>query len=126
MRGYKTRSVRGVSLVSTLFVLVIFGLFVYIGGRLVPVYLEYRGVVQTLDAVAASGSGDIAAVRVFITRGFDSAGVHTLEPNDVEVTRQDGQLSVTVDYDAVAPFIGNVGFVVHFHKAAIISGPAQP
>ena len=60
-----------------------------------------------------------------LVRGFDTAGVTTIKPSDVDITRADGELTVSADYDAVAPFIGNVGFVVHFHKTVTVAGAKQ-
>ena len=125
MRQPRESTVRGVSLLSALFLLFGMGFAVVIGGRLVPLYLEFKGVSQTLEGIAQGDSQDEATVRSLLVRGFDTAGVTTIKPSDVDITRADGELTVSADYDAVAPFIGNVGFVVHFHKTVTVAGAKQ-
>jgi hypothetical protein len=125
MRHRPPSGIRGVSLLSAAFLLVALGFAVVIGGRLVPLYFEFKGVSQTLDNVAHSDTQDEAGVRSLLVRGFDSADVTTIKASDVDITREDGALTVSVDYDAVAPFIGNVGFVVHFHKTVTVDGSKQ-
>jgi len=125
MRQPRESTVRGVSLLSALFLLIGLGFAVVIGGRLVPLYLEFKGVSQTLEGIAQGDSQDEATVRSLLVRGFDTAGVTTIKPSDVDINRADGELTVSADYDAVAPFIGNVGFVVHFHKTVTVAGAKQ-
>jgi len=115
-------TVRGISLLSTLFVLIGFGFAIVIAARLVPLYLEFQGISQTFESIAHSGARDEASVRSLLARGFGTKDVKTIQPSDVDITRADGDLTVAVDYDAVAPFMGNVGFVVHFHKSVTVSG----
>jgi len=122
MRPSHATANRGMSLVSTLLGLVVFGFAVITAGRLAPLYLEYQGVVQTLDNVSRSGSADEASVRRLLERGFDTSNVSTIKAADVDISPVNGEMTVSVDYDAVAPFLGNVGFVVHFHKIVTVIG----
>jgi Domain of unknown function (DUF4845) len=115
-------TVRGISLLSTLFVLIGLGFAIVIAARLVPIYLEFQGVSHTLENIAHSGARDEASVLSQLERGFGAADVKTIQPRDVDIMQGNGDMTVGVDYDAVAPFMGNVGFVVHFHKTVTVSG----
>jgi Domain of unknown function (DUF4845) len=112
--GPRIRRSRGIGLLSALGVMVLFGLLVYVGGRLVPVYLEYRGVRAALEAAAGYPPTDLASLRSQIGRGFETAGVRTVSAADVDIITDSAPVRLDVSYDAVAPFLGNVGFVVHF------------
>ena len=125
MRRPPSTRAQGVSLLSAVLVLFVFGFLVVMGGRLVPIYLEYQGVAHTLDTVAAGDSTSEASVRAVLERGFGVADVHTISARDVDITRTNGELTAVVDYDAVAPFLGNVGFVVHFHKMVTVNGAGR-
>lgn len=125
MRSSRASYTRGMSLVSTLIFLIAFGFAVIIAGRLVPLYFEFQGVSQTLEHVSQAGSTDALSIRLTLERGFSTANVTTIKAADVDVERKDGEVTVTADYDAVAPFMGNVGFVVHFHKAVKVAGAPQ-
>lgn len=118
--------VRGLSLLSALVVLVVLGMTVYVTARLLPLYLEYKGVALTLDRLAASGAHDVAEIRRTLAAGFDSSNVTTIRAEDVDVIAAPGGFQADVTYDAVAPFLGNLGFVAHFHKAVVIADYATP
>ena len=99
------------------------GLFVFAGLRLTPVYLNYFKVVGVVEGVHDEFDGmkpTRNAIRGSISRRFDVESVGIIKAKDVKVTAVDGGFEVSARYDHVAPFIGNVSFVVHFDKTMLV------
>lgn len=113
-------------MLSALVVVSFFGFAVFMVGRIAPLYLEYRSVVATLTQAASAGVTDTASLRAQIRRGFDSGNVHTVSAEDVDVLTDPANAKLDIAYDAVAPFIGNVGIVIHFHAVAPVRAAGAP
>jgi len=107
-----------------LLILVVFvGLFAFAAIRLTPVYLNYMKVVGVVDGVQDEFDGQNptrATIRSSIQRRFDIESVSEITARDVEVNTVDGGFEVVADYNHTAPFIGNVSFMVHFDKKALV------
>lgn len=119
---------RGVTIVGLLMVLAVLGVFVYAAARLVPVYVEYMNVAKVLENVKteAADGATLQALRLSIERHFDVEDVHSIASKDVEITRDRSSAVIHVDYDAYAPFIANVSFVVHFDKTVTTAAASGP
>jgi hypothetical protein len=119
---------RGMTLLGMLFLVSFIGLFVFAAVRLTPIYMEYMNVVKSLESLKSeAGAGaSVGAIQRSLEKHFEIDDIHSLSPKDVEVTREDGGLAVHAVYDAYSPFIGNVGFVVHFDKTVMVGGANTP
>ena len=110
---------RGITMLGLLILVTFLGLFVYAGIRLVPVYLEYMNIAKTLESLKSETGGvpSPAMMRSIIGKRFDVSYVTSLQPKDIEITKDGEGFTVRAAYDATAPFVGNVDFVVHFDKS---------
>lgn len=113
----------GMTLLSIVFLVGVFGLFVVAGVKLAPAYLEYMNVAKALDGLKSAGETSPAAITRSIEKSFDINDVKSINAKGVEIERADDQLVVRAAYDYEAPFIANVSFLVHFDKKVEI--PAQ-
>ena len=113
---------RGITLLGILILVTFVGLFVYAGIRLVPVYLEYMNIAKTLESLKSEtgGAASPQSVRNILAKRFDASYITSLDPKDVEVTKEGEFLVVRAAYDATTPFVGNVDFVVHFDKSVSV------
>jgi hypothetical protein len=104
------------------------GLFIFAAIRLTPVYMEYMNVVKALEGLKSeAGAGaNVQSFQRTLERHFEIDDVHSLSPKDIEVSRDGGTTTVRATYDAYAPFIANVGFVVHFDKTVTVAGASGP
>ena len=109
---------RGITMLGLLILVTFLGLFVYAGIRLVPVYLEYMNIAKTLESLKSEtgGAASAAVIRSILGKRFDVSYITSLAANDVEITKDGEAFTVRAAYDATAPFVGNVDFVVHFDK----------
>jgi hypothetical protein len=119
---------RGITLLGMLILVSFIGVFIYAAVRLTPVYMEYMNIAKGLENLKTeAGSGATAAsIQRTLDKHFDIDDVHSITAKDVEVTRDGNDLTVHVAYDAYAPFIANVGFIVRFDKTVTVSGASGP
>ena len=116
---------RGMTAIGLIILIAFVGLFVYAGIRLVPLYIEYFAVVKAMTALKTEGDSGPAAMQKALEKRFDIEDVHSLSFKDVEIRREGSGWSLHAEYDAETPFVGNVGFIVHFDKTVEL-GSAGP
>jgi len=107
----------GMTLIGFIFVLMIVGLFAYAGFKLVPHYVEFEGVKDSMKTLQKQwGGGSPAQIRKDLDRIFYTSYVDSVKPQHVKVVRGNGGYVVTVKYDVREPFIGNLDFLMHFQN----------
>ncbi|HEY2347115.1 MAG TPA: DUF4845 domain-containing protein [Xanthomonadaceae bacterium] len=115
------RAQQGITLMGFMIVLIIVGFFAYVAMRLVPMYTEYSSVSKALDEVAhdpKAAGADLYKIRDLIERHFDISYVDSIKPKDVQISRKDGGLTLSVQYDVTRPLFYNISLVGHFTKIA--------
>jgi hypothetical protein len=119
---------RGITLLGMLILVAFVGVFIYAGVRLTPVYVEYMNIAKGLENLKteAGPGATTASIQRTLEKHFDIDDVRSITSKDVEVTRDGTDLQVHVAYDAYAPFIANVGFLVRFDKTVTVSGASGP
>jgi hypothetical protein len=126
MRDRTQHRQRGMTTAGLLIMVSFVGLFVYAGIRLLPVYLEYFNVLKSVEGLKSEADQGPPAMRNSLEKRFDIEDIKSLTYKDVEITKEGGGYSAHVLYDAQTPFVGNVGFVVHFDKTVALSGASSP
>jgi hypothetical protein len=117
---------RGMTFIGFLILMVFLGVFVYAGIRLVPVYVEYMNIAKAIDAAKTSQAGSADGIRNAIEKRFEVDDVHSLTSKEVEIKRQGDSWMIHAAYDAEAPFMGNVSFLVHFDKLLVLDSSSGP
>ena len=117
------RRERGMTTLGMIILVSFIGLFVFGGIRLTPVYLNYFKVSGVVEGVLKEFDGQNPsrnAILMSVSRRFDVESVDKITARDVRVTAVDGGYEVSAKYDHVAPFIGNVNFLVAFDKTVLV------
>ncbi len=117
------RRERGMTTLGMIILISFIGLFVFGGIRLTPVYLNYFKVSGVVEGVLKEFDGQNpsrSAILMSVSRRFDVESVDQITARDVRVTAKDGGYEVSAKYDHVAPFIGNVNFLVAFNKTVFV------
>ena len=117
------RRERGMTTLGMIILVSFIGLFVFGGIRLTPVYLNYFKVSGVVEGVLKEFDGQNPsrnAILMSVSRRFDVESVDQITARDVRVTAKDGGYEVSAKYDHVAPFIGNVNFLVAFNKTVFV------
>jgi Tfp pilus assembly protein PilE len=117
--NHSKRQQRGMTFLGLLCILVLVGLVVYAGIRLVPVYLNYMKIARTMESTAKEVQGenpDAGAIRRILERHWAIEDPTSLEVKDIEITRDNNGISIHAAYDDSAPYLGNVSLTAHFDK----------
>lgn len=109
---------RGMTLIGWLMLLAILGFATLIALRLAPGYMEYLTVKQVVEQVynQATPESTPAQIRADIQRRFTVNDVKAVHSRDIEVRRQDGQLSIHLAYEFRTHVMGNVDAVLVFDR----------
>jgi len=118
---------RGMTLIGWAAVLAILVFIAMFFIRLTPVYIEYFSVKSSIDSLATdSRSGGLTVtggalgakeLRQILMRRFDINSVRRVEAEDIIVERQGAGYLVSVEYEAVTNFFGNIRLLVEFSHA---------
>jgi hypothetical protein len=109
----------GMTFIGLLCILAVCGIVGYAVLRLVPAYLNYMKIARTLQVTAGEYKGenpDPAALSRTLEKHWEVEDITGLDWKDVQITKDDGGISMHVAYDDPEPFIANVSLSVHFEK----------
>ncbi|MEO8012115.1 MAG: DUF4845 domain-containing protein [Dokdonella sp.] len=122
-------NVRGITLIGFLMLLLVVGFFAYLAMRLVPVYIEYMGVVKAMEQVRSeSGSAQASPEQIrrslslkFNTQYIDDAAI---PPQSIQVLREGNAQTLRIRYERRVPFVHNLEILATFDKSVNLSGGA--
>ncbi len=122
-------NVRGITLIGFLMLLLVVGFFAYLAMRLVPVYVEYMGVVKAMEQVRSeSGSAQASPEQIrrslslkFNTQYIDDAAI---PPQSIQVLREGNAQTLRIRYERRVPFVHNLEILASFDKSVNLSGGA--
>lgn len=119
MKQSTRRRQRGMTFIGLICILVLVGAIGYAVVRLVPVYLNYMKLARTLESAATEFKGEAAnldGVRKSIDRHWAIEDITGIDQKDIEITKDDGGLTLHAVYDDTVPYLGNISLSVHFDK----------
>lgn len=111
------RNQRGITLLGFIILLGIAGVFLYVGMKVVPMYMEFYSVKRSLADMAKESdiaSADAATIRDRFNRRMNVSYVENIKPENIKVVRNDAGLNVTVEYEVRRPLISNLDVVGKF------------
>jgi hypothetical protein len=119
MKQLMRRRQQGMTFIGLMCILVLVGTIGYAGVRLVPVYLNYMKLARTMESAASEFKGEapnLDNVRKSIDRHWAIEDITGIDQKDIEITRDEGGLTLHAVYDDTVPYIANVSLSVHFDK----------
>ncbi|MET0225618.1 MAG: DUF4845 domain-containing protein [Dokdonella sp.] len=121
------RKVRGITLIGFVIVLCVLGFFAYLAMRLVPMYVEYFGVVKAMEQVRTEGNSaqrSVDEIRRDIILKFNTQYVDeaSVPPAAIQVVRQGGASTLRIAYEKRVPFLYNLDIVGKFDKSVNLNG----
>ena len=120
------RRQRGVTFIGWLFLLIPVAILGYVGIRLVPIYLNYMRVAQSISQTASEMKTDEAAtltpviIRSTLAKHFDIESITFPDVKDVAITRDGTGWTIEAKFEDTAPLFGNISLVVDFDKVGKI------
>ncbi len=121
------RRSRGITFIGFLILLAVVGFFAYMAMRLVPMYVEYMGVVKAMEQVRAepgAASKSAEEIRRSLIRKFDAQYVDDslIPPQAIQIIRQGNASTLRIRYERRVPFIYNLELLATFDKSLSLSG----
>ncbi len=115
------RTQRGVSLGGFLQVAVVLGVVGVLGMKAIPAWIEYGQVVKIIKQVAAEPElkeATIGAIQGSFVRRAGIENITSVTYEDLEVTKEDGRLVISVAYTSKVPMFANVSLLFDFEASS--------
>ena len=124
MLGSKRSS--GITLIGFLLLLLVIGFFAYLAMRLVPMYVEYMGVVKAMEQVKAEPNAANMSpeqIRGSLSLKFDTQYVDetSVPPQAIQIKREGNGSTLRVKYEKRVPFVHNLDLIGTFDKTVSLS-----
>lgn len=117
MNASTPESQAGLTLTGLILTLIVVALVAVFGMRVVPDVIEYGKIVSNLKAVANDPNlkqASVAEVRRAFASRVTVDNIDAITPQDVEVTKEGGQLVLSVSYSRRIKMAGPVSLVIDF------------
>lgn len=109
----------GLTFISILMLLVILGFYVYLGLKLLPIYLEYYKVKSVVSAVQKenqTAQQTPEQIRQTLMNRFYINEVRRLTGKEIKIKPVPAGTLVEVEWEVREPALGNVDMVVYFNE----------
>jgi Tfp pilus assembly major pilin PilA len=118
---------RGITFIGFIILLLVIGFFAYLAMRLVPMYVEYMGVVKAMEQVRSEPGANNRSpeeIRRSLSLKFDTQYVdsNAVPPQAIRVIREGNSQSLNINYERRVPFIHNIELLATFDKTVDLSG----
>jgi hypothetical protein len=116
------RNIRGITLIGFLVLLAVAGFFAYMVMRLLPMYIEYFGVVKAMEMVKnepGAAQKSLEEIRRNLALKFNTQYVDETDvpPQAIQVKREGGGATLRIAYEKRVSFIYNIDLVATFDKS---------
>ena len=111
------RNQSGLSLIGLLLVGALMACVLVVGLKMVPVFAEYYGIRRALAAVADSANpqtASVAELRSAFAKRAMVDDVSSVTASDIDITKENGRIVMSVDYSRKVSLFANVSLVVDF------------
>lgn len=115
---------KGMTFLGYAIVLGIIGFFAIMAMKLAPIYLEYQSVVRIMNNVAQQSAATTPprAIRDSIQKQLDVNDIDRVKASQVEVRRDKGTTTISIEYEARTKFAGSLWFLMLFDHSVNLSG----
>ena len=119
------RNNRGITLIGFAVVLCVAGFFAYLAMRLVPMYIEYFGVVKAMEAIKnepGASQKPIEQIRRDLSAMFNTQYVddNSVPPQAIQLKREAGGATLRIAYEKRVNFMYNIDIVAVFDKSVLL------
>jgi Domain of unknown function (DUF4845) len=109
-------SQRGITLTNALIGMILLALIGLFAAKLTPAYIEYFAVKKILATMESQGDtkGSVTEIRNSFARRNVIENVQSVAPNDLEITKDGGEVVVTAAWSVKVPIIANFSACLDF------------
>jgi len=108
---------RGMSGIAIFVLLVLVVFIAIIGMKVTPAYIEYFTIKKAVAAITQSGelqSGSVAEVRRAFENRANIDDITSVQPQDLEITKDGSEIVVSFAYEKRIPLFYNVSLLIDF------------
>jgi len=122
-----SKNQHGITFIGFLFVTGVAVFFVYMGIRLIPVYIEHYGITKSMKMVqgeiTTSQIPSVDQIRGSLYKKFDIQYVdsNSVPPQSIKINYQNGGAVLQIAYEKRVPFMYNIDFVVKYENSVSLS-----
>jgi hypothetical protein len=122
-KRYRIGAESGVSLSGLIVVLIVLGALALVAIKVVPAFLEYRAVKDSIvKAKAEAGSGTVREIQQAFDKNAGVNDVSAISSRDLVITRDGGSTEISFAYEKRVPLAGNVSLLLDFTGTTDPSG----
>jgi len=109
---------RGLTVISVLFVMLVLGAVLLLGGKVVPVYSEYGEVRKAITAMAGeNGKSEMELRKEFMNHAM-VGGITSMKPENLTIITTNNAVFVRATYRREVPLFANVSLAFDFDTQA--------
>ncbi|MCM2289015.1 MAG: DUF4845 domain-containing protein [Sulfuritalea sp.] len=112
---------RGLSLNALMLCGAVLALVALLGMKSVPPWIEYGNALKAIKGTASDSglkSATVKQVRDAYAKRADMDDVKSVRPEDLEITKEGGELVITFSYQSKVPLFKNVSLVFDFEGSS--------
>ena len=111
---------RGLTIIGFLLVAAVAIIFIAVGARMVPAYIEYYSVQKSLEKSLqdAKDPTAVADVRKSFTRYLQTDYIDSVDASDVDIQKQGNEVTASVAWSRKLHLAGNVSLYLDFEATA--------
>ena len=113
----------GLTTISWIVVIAIAALFAIFLLRLIPIYIDGYSVgsaVKNMKTEKKYVNSSVRGIKKALLRNLNINSVYSVNAEDIYVTKKGDNIIVEVDYEVREKIVGNLDFIVSFHKEVTI------
>ena len=119
----KHRKQNGLTLIGFIIVLALTVFFAYVAMRIVPLYLEYNALINSMEQLENDPGAAAMSPAAIKTRLIDSLWVNYATDNirreHMRITKSDG-VKLRVAYEVRRPLVGNIDLILTFDRTVTL------
>ncbi len=109
---------RGMGMLGVLMIVVVVVAAVIVSMKAIPAYLEFFAVKRAIAALKSeSDGGTVKAIKDKFDARATIDDIKSITANDLEISKQGGQVVVSVEYQKVVPLFANVSLLLDFETS---------
>ena len=117
------RKQTGISFISLLMLIAVFGFFVMVGLKIIPSYVEHysiKKVLLSLEDEIMIAKKSPAEIRKLIAKRFKINSVYDFDPKNIQFSKKQQGLEVRIAYEVREKIAGNVDVVISFDDQVVL------
>jgi len=119
---------RGMTMWSLIFVLAVLGFTLFVGFKLIPVYLNDMKVKSAVQGLGTETRGQVLTYHEIVIALDKRFQIDDIQRVDLKkhliIQARGGQRDVSIAYEVVIPLFGNISILIDFEHHTLISGGA--